>query len=442
MSDAVAIAPELPFRQQISETLQLAARSTPVAEQQAVRDILTAFDQKAQGGEADDEAKRDIVRKVVDVYAQTKGALEAAKESEAESTHLLLQYVLASTFEPTSEEYAKLVKQVVEAVRVGGEAAAEAGRTTKAEAAARILNNTYNYLAATSPLRSTVLLALITLLGAFDDLATLTVTSASLSAALAQWSVSEADKVAFLTAASAVYEKAGDLDHAYILSLLALERSVDAKLVEHALALALAQSNRFDLDDLFKVQGTRDALQGKAAELVALFTSADEIEAVSQATTWTAANGPYVSGLGVAGLDADEVLRKVRLIALATLAARSATKQLAYADLAKALAVDESEVEAWVIDAIRADLLQARLSQPLSVVRIISVSSRATRRFGSEEWTLLERRLAEWKAAVTDARQVVDDAEAVAAQGPATHQRRPQQQRRQEKEQAAEEVAA
>jgi hypothetical protein len=50
--------------------------------------------------------------------------------------------------------------------------------------------------------------------------------------------------------------------------------------------------------------------------------------------------------------------------------------------------------------------------------------------------------LAEWKVAVTDARQVVDDAEAVAAQGPATHQRRPQQQRRQEKEQAAEEIAA
>lgn len=178
----------------------------------------------------------------------------------------------------------------------------------------------------------------------------LPLSSATLSAALAQWSVSDADKVAFLTSAADVYEKAGDLAQALTFVLLALERSVEPKLAEHALALALAQSNRFDLEDLFQVQGVQDALTGKAAELVALFTSVDELDAVAKATQWAAANGSYVSSLGVAGLDADEVLRKVRLIALTTLAARSATKEIAYEDLAKALAIPTEEVDAWVID--------------------------------------------------------------------------------------------
>lgn len=78
--------------------------------------------------------------------------------------------------------------------------------------------------------------------------------------------------------------------------------------------------------------------------------------------------------------------------------------------------------------------MKARLSQPLSLIRIQSVSSAGTRRFGTDEWTLLERRLSEWKKAVADARAVVDEAESLAAQGPITHQRPP---RRREEEVAA-----
>lgn len=214
----------------------------------------------------------------------------------------------------------------------------------------RSLNNTYNLLSAESPLRPVALLALVQLLGEADDLAALPLTPATLNTALSLWAVSDADKVSFLTDAAAVYEPAGDLEHALTLSILALERSINPKTAEHALALAIAIPDRFDLDDLLKVQGVRDALTGHAAELVALFTTVDELEAVAEASKWVAANESYVSGLGVQGLDAEEVVRKVRLIALTTLAARSSTKELAYADLASTLGVKEDEVEAWVID--------------------------------------------------------------------------------------------
>lgn len=93
--------------------------------------------------------------------------------------------------------------------------------------------------------------------------------------------------------------------------------------------------------------------------------------------------------------------------------------------------------------AIRANLLKARLSQPASLIKIQSVSSAGTRRFGSEEWQTLERRLQDWKKQVSEARSVIAEAEAVAAQGPPTHQRREgQQNQNRERGQRREEVAA
>lgn len=44
------------------------------------------------------------------------------------------------------------------------------------------------------------------------------------------------------------------------------------------------------------------------------------------------------------------MLRKLRLIALVALCTKSETRQLEYAPIAKALAIEESEVETWVID--------------------------------------------------------------------------------------------
>lgn len=130
------------------------------------------------------------------------------------------------------------------------------------------------------------------------------------------------------------------------------------------------------------------------------------------------------------------------MIALVTLAARTPSKQLRYSEIAEALNIPETEVEAWVIDAIRADLLKARLSQPSALVTIQSVSSVGSRRFAASEWQLLERRLGEWKKTVSDARTAVAEAEALAAQGPITNQRRQGGGQQQAQQPPREEVAA
>ena len=49
-------------------------------------------------------------------------------------------------------------------------------------------------------------------------------------------------------------------------------------------------------------------------------------------------------------LKADQIVRKLRLLALTTLASKSATKEITYAEIANALKLDEDDIEISVID--------------------------------------------------------------------------------------------
>jgi translation initiation factor 3 subunit M len=52
----------------------------------------------------------------------------------------------------------------------------------------------------------------------------------------------------------------------------------------------------------------------------------------------------------LSGLDADEIIRKLRLLALTSLAAKSSTKEISYQEAAQALKLEEVDVEIYVID--------------------------------------------------------------------------------------------
>lgn len=61
-----------------------------------------------------------------------------ADKAEAEASNLLLQHVLASTFDTKGADYAELEKSLIKATGAGGKAAVEAGKTAKVEAAERM----------------------------------------------------------------------------------------------------------------------------------------------------------------------------------------------------------------------------------------------------------------------------------------------------------------
>ncbi|WWC67335.1 uncharacterized protein I206_101243 [Kwoniella pini CBS 10737] len=414
MGDSITIAPELPFRQQVIELASHLARSLPSSDQSSYRDFVGGFEnQVKENEEISDLKKKEIVKTLVGKVDELKGALDGIKESDVESSHLLLQYTLSSNFDNSSEEYFTLVKSVVDSVKKGGEAS---GKQSRVDVASRILNNTYNTLPASSPLRPAVLLSLLSLLASSSDLSILPLSSSTLSKAVAQWSIPSAEKVSTLLSIADLYTSS-DLKQSLEILTSALKESVDSKIVEKAVLVNLAINDKFELDEILAIQGAKENL-GQAAPVVELFTDNDEIAAVKKGLEWAKSNGSWVESAGIPGFTADSVVRKLRLIALLSLAAKSETRQLQYAPIATALVVDDSEVEAWVIDAVRSKLLSARISQPLSLIKIQSISSLSTssKRFGDSEWQLLEKRLNEWKVSVNEARVVIEEAQKIAEQ--------------------------
>jgi len=73
------------------------------------------------------------------------------------------------------------------------------------------------------------------------------------------------------------------------------------------------------------------------------------------------------------GISHDESLKKIRLLSLATLAVDH--QELPYSLVSKTLSIEETEVEQWVILAISADLIDAKLDQLKKLIIVRSFHS-------------------------------------------------------------------
>jgi len=142
-------------------------------------------------------------------------------------------------------------------------------------------------------------------------------------------------------------------------------------------------------EELLEIPAVRqlenDEKYSKLFELLTLF-AIDKLESFN---TFHDANPDYLQSFGISH---EECLKKIRLLSLATLA--SEHQELPYSLISQTLKIDESEVESWIILAISAKLLQAKLDQLRSVVII----TRGTQRvFSSAHWKQLGERLHIWR---------------------------------------------
>ncbi|CED85008.1 Uncharacterized conserved protein, contains PCI domain [Phaffia rhodozyma] len=106
-------------------------------------------------------------------------------------------------------------------------------------------------------------------------------------------------------------------------------------------------------------------------------------------------------------LDSQSPERKAKFLALASLCSASSSGVVTYAEIAKVLSVEESEVESWIIDAIRLNILSAKLSQPSKTVR---VQRAYLEEFGSNDWKSLQQKLAAWDENLASVSEVVSEA--------------------------------
>lgn len=109
--------------------------------------------------------------------------------------------------------------------------------------------------------------------------------------------------------------------------------------------------------------------------------------------------------------NSDDNIRKMRLLSLASLGSDNLARSLSYQEIAASLEISEDEVEMWVIDVIRAGLVEAKLDQ---LNKTVSVHRSIYRVFSKDQWQLLSSRLRTWKESLAEITAVIGNAKLIA----------------------------
>jgi len=108
------------------------------------------------------------------------------------------------------------------------------------------------------------------------------------------------------------------------------------------------------------------------------------------------------------GLGHEECITKMRLMSLVGLAT-TGSNEVSYALIRDTLKVGDDEVEYWIVRAIAAKLLEAKMDQ----LRQVVIIGRCTERvFGPAQWQELRRKLAVWKENINNVSRIIATAKA------------------------------
>ncbi|KAJ2803404.1 hypothetical protein H4R20_002908 [Coemansia guatemalensis] len=280
----------------------------------------------------------------------------------------------------------------------------------------RVLNSLYN-VAKSGSARAAVFGGMAELAGRTQTAAALVPVVPRVAAMVGEWGAeAKAQGLAALLALRKTFDGAQLSNEAYAVELAYLGVA-DAEDVEQSAEVARSAIVRFanlsgvcDVDALaglptVQTLGQQQKLAAAGGLLETMLGSN-----YAQWQTYAMENKDALVALGV---DCEKAGDKMRLLALASLAAERVGQAIPYAEIAEAIAVEEEDVELWVIDVVRSGLVQGKMHQGSRTL----VPSRSTfRRFGLPQWQHLAQRLDEWRVALDNLLPVVRNAREVAQQ--------------------------
>ncbi|KAI2085822.1 hypothetical protein LOZ36_003745 [Ophidiomyces ophidiicola] len=275
-----------------------------------------------------------------------------------------------------------------------------------------ILSTVFNTLSTTDGGRYHVFLGIMGVLRnsssslAFEALKTQLQTQ--LSGWISAWNLDEGDLEKLHLAVSDAAKNAGDDEMSYNHLVLALRSvppseaaSSEAKeLAVRALIAALTYPFVFDFTPLTSSDAVQSLRSTEPAlfELLEVFSS-DTLDAYEELIKSTPLSSIHNLAESAEGLQ-----NKMRVLTLASLAASSSTRSLPYDSIATALRIPREDVEKWVIDTIRAGLVEGKMSQLKGEFLV----HRATYRvFGERQWAEVHGRLMVWRRSLENVLGVV-----------------------------------
>ncbi len=166
-----------------------------------------------------------------------------------------------------------------------------------------------------------------------------------------------------------------------------------------AVKAALTSSTHYDFNDLTSLP-TIQAL----SESHPVFSELLDVVSEKELEDYNDFRDEHEGFIEEQGLDNSKLHRKMRLLTLASLAASTNSRELEYKRISKALQVPAEDVEMWVIDVIRAGLVEGKLSQQKQVFLVHRTTYRV---FGEKQWREIATRLDTWKESLRGVLEVV-----------------------------------
>lgn len=274
------------------------------------------------------------------------------------------------------------------------------------------LTTIFNVLPSESESRYHVFLAIVKVIRsrssqqAFDAL--IPQLEANIDTWTAAWQLDEEDVRNLYVAVADVAAASGDHDLSYKYNLRALETisptaasETEARdLSKKALIQALSSPTVTDFTPLAASDAIQALRKSDSAlfELLEIFSSDD----YSSYADFLETN--ELPKLGFSESAEGVLSKKIRLLTLASIASSTPTRSVPYSTIASALQISAEDVEMWVIDTIRAGLVEGKLSQ----LRQEFLVQRATYRvFGEKQWAEIQGRLMVWRRSLESVLQVV-----------------------------------
>ncbi|KAG8820319.1 hypothetical protein FRC17_010203 [Serendipita sp. 399] len=389
--DSVALYSEGTFDEHIQELANYLARNKSDEDRTTfIKPFVEALIPKGDSPSFEEDAGRR--REVLEMVIERLSGLGDGADKEIEGFfNLLIAHILDSYPNPATP-IEKVVNSVLTAQR-------------PPSIKYRILSNIFNALPQTSPIRPRTFLTLLKLASKNDELDALHLHKAEVDKWLEEWDINVEEQAQFCKEIADALVKASQPAKAYpylILraQLLPSNSPNAANAVLDALTSGLRLSSIFNFEPIIGLQNTNLIRDHPLFKLLKIFLRSG----IQEWQEWVSTNE---AELTKCGLDKSAVEKKIRLVTLTELAASNIGKTVTYAEIANTIRVSETEVENWVIQAIRAKLIVGKLDQPS---RTFSVIRSTTRQFTPGDWETLDDRLEKWKAALVDVLSVVSAA--------------------------------
>lgn len=273
-----------------------------------------------------------------------------------------------------------------------------------------ILSTIFNVLPSNSPARYPVYRTTLKVVAAHNLYDTLAPQLKNVDKWISEWSIAEEEVRELYLEIANIAEEASDEEQFYKFLVKALQKFPEEEASapqarELAIRLVKAAINlpsRLDLEELSAFP-TIQALQDSDPELFQLY----DVFAGGQLEDYIEFNDEHEGWTNSNGIDHTIAYRKIRLLTLTSLAASCPDRELPYINISRRLHVPAEEVELWVIDVIRAGLVEGKLSQLNQTFLIHRAESRT---FGKPEWEQVADRLDVWKHSLSSILQVVRSA--------------------------------